>query len=473
MNTQVTCSVTGPTASEEIRALFLCGASRAYGEINVVLPLAESVAKAGGEAWFLASPLAAQLARTKSPDRVFEMTGDRTANQSMFSRMIKKFRPNVILFSELYEILQPGEIRECPLLDWKVLRDLQDVDATLVFIDFIAHVQMLRDVLECSSCAQQLGERALQSFLERLWVIVPCPLNEPGPIASRRGLAFRIDGSLPLTLSKEEKVRCRSKYLGKKREKDGILIVRGNSTWQADLADQRDLHLGEFFTDLLSLYLEDLPKPVTLASVSDRHQLRPPSNNRQLKVVNLPNLPPNEYQTLLLSADLVLTDNEISYSVGRAVGNTPTMVLVNSFTVKDLFRREGTDGPLGRLISDVETKWPGSIFPHAIYPLPLQKEALLGWREKEAGQAGATNGELHVSSTRLGRMASSPFLRAELYGGRETKEMFHRVLLDTTARQELQRHELSYLNRLNQVGDPVAVLRQVQANRELAQHTVV
>src|SRR5919106_1749629 len=108
MNQQVT-SPGAESPSEEMRALFLCGASRAYGEINVVLPLAESVAKAGGEVWFLASPLAAELARTKSPDRVFEMTGDRTANQATFSRMIKKFRPNVILFSELYEILQPGE----------------------------------------------------------------------------------------------------------------------------------------------------------------------------------------------------------------------------------------------------------------------------------------------------------------------------------------------------------------------------
>jgi hypothetical protein len=249
--------------------------------------------------------------------------------------------------------------------------------------------------------------------------------------------------------------------------------VRGNSTWQAELAEQRNLHLSEFFTELLALYVDDLPRPVTLASVSDRHQLPPPADSRKLKVVNLPNLPPNAYQTLLLSADLILTDNEISYSVGRAVGHTPAMVLVNSFTVRDLFRREGTDGRLGRLISDVETKWPGSIFPHAIYPLPLQKDALTAWRAKDEGEGGRRNGALPVSRTRLGRMASSPFLRAELYGGRETKEVFHRVLLDPAARQELQQHEHSYLDRLNQVGDPVSVLRQVQANRELTQHTVL
>jgi hypothetical protein len=188
-------------AREEIRALFVCAASRAYGEVNVAIPLAQSVLDAGGEAWFLASPLAAELVRAKSPDRVFEMTGDCLANQSTFLRIVKKFRPNVILFSELYEILQLDETRECPLIDRKLLADLQGIDAALVFIDFIAHVEMLRDVLTCSYCAQRLGERPLQAFLERLWVVVPCPLNEPGPVPNRRGMPFRIDASLPLALN--------------------------------------------------------------------------------------------------------------------------------------------------------------------------------------------------------------------------------------------------------------------------------
>src|SRR5215471_15624914 len=144
-------------SAEEIRVVFLCAPSRAYGEINVVLPLAESVAQAGGEVWFLASPLAARLARPKFPDRVFEMTGDASTNQTTFWRIVKKFRPNMVVFPELYELLQLNRWPDCPLIDWKLLQDLQGLEAVLVFVDFIAHVEMLQGVLACDVCAKGFG----------------------------------------------------------------------------------------------------------------------------------------------------------------------------------------------------------------------------------------------------------------------------------------------------------------------------
>jgi hypothetical protein len=341
-----------------------------------------------------------------------------------------------------------------------------------VFIDFIAHVHMLQDVLRCSICANHFGKSALQSFLERLWVVLPCPLNEPGPLEGRRGLPFRVNASLPATVKAEEKARCRLKFLGKAQEKKGILILRSTSSWQADLADRGNLHLKEYFADLLALYLEDFPRPVTLVSLSDRHRLRPPTNGRQLKVINIPNLSPQEYQTLQLSADLILTDNEISYSLGNAVGKTPAMVLVNSFSIKELMEREGRQSALGRLLREIQGKWPHSVFPHLIYPLKLSQNEVMAGRGAEA-RNGSPSKAFLAETIRLGRMPSSPFLRAELYGGEQTKNLLHRVLLDSSARQELLQQELSYLNRLNQIEEGVSVLKQVQAGHRLSRHTVL
>ena len=448
--------------AEDIRSLFVCAASRAYGEINVVLPLAQGVAQAGGEVWFLVSPLAAQLARSKFPDRVFEMTGDCITNQITFWRIVKKFRPNMVVFPELYQILQIGRKPECPLVDWKLLQDLQELEATLVFIDFIAHVQMLQNVVACDVCAKRFGRHVLRAFLERLWVMVPCPLNEPGQVQGRRGIPYRTRTALPVVGPSKDKSRCRLKFLGRKDQKEGVLILRSNSTWQAELAEQQNLHLHEYFTDLLTLYLDGLGKPVSLVSVSDRNKLRLCSDNKWLKVINLPNLPPDEYQTLLHSADLILTDNEISYSVGNAIGNTPTVVFVNSFSAKELFERERADGALGRLISRVKQKWPSSFFPHAIYPLRMQKRDMIAFRSTDPQQDGPSDALL-PSTIRLGRMSSSPFFRAELYGGRETKDLLHRLLLDRSTKQELLRHETSYLSRLNQIESGVTVLKQLHA----------
>ncbi len=467
-------SNTGPdlrgVPAEDVRALFLCGASRTYGEINVVLPLAESVVAAGGEVWFLSSPLAAQLGRPAFADRVFEMSEDRAANQVLFWRIIKKYRPNLVVFSELYEILQSDRPRECPLLDSVLLQDLESVEATLVFMDFIAHVGALQEVLACEHCAGQWGRRALRSFLRRLWVILPCPLHEPGPVPGRRGIPFRIGPSPSSeTAGVTDRTRCRAKYLGKAAERDGVLILRGSSTWQADLAEEAGVQLHEYLSDLLALYFEDFPRPVTLVSVSDRHKLRRPEGNSRLKVVNLPNLPRDEYRTLVLAADLVLTENEISYSLGQALGHGHGVLFVNSFTSRELSRREIDHEGLRRLLSKVEENWPGSIFPHVIHPIRLTKAD----HKLSEAPVSASGGSLPVATTRLGRMASSPFVKIELYGGRQTREILHRLLLDSSAAQELVREETGYLERLQRAESGVGVLAQICAVGRLASHTAL
>src|SRR5262249_57455589 len=113
-------------------------------------------------------------------------------------------------------------------------------------------------------------------------------------------------------------------------------------------------------------------------------------------------------------------DNEISYSLGKALGNTPVVVLVNSFGAKELLERQRADGAVGQLLSRVVEKWPSSIFPHAFYPLRVKKSDLAAWRDVESPPA-APSDSLVPSTLRLGRMRSSPFVRAELYGGEGTK----------------------------------------------------
>jgi hypothetical protein len=435
-----------------VRAMVVCLPSRANGELNVALPLALGIRRAGGAAWLFASPLGANVARRQMGHGVFEATHDRDTNQTIFWRMVKKYRPNLIVFSELYEILQPRRVQGCPLIDRRWLARLARTDASLAFLDFIAHVPALQAVLGCPTCSGQLGAGVLQSFFERLRVVLPCPLNEPAPVTGRRGIPFRM---MPDATRKTpgQRRRARRELLNSKGVDGGLLVLRAGSTWQTVLAEQAGVSIGEFMTPLMEQYLCGLGRQVTLVTVSDRQAL-PPSRRKDLRIVNLKNLPPADYERLLLASDLFLTDNEIGYTLGKTLGNVPAAVLVNSFTAEQVLAREGRASALRALVSEMENRRPGSVFPYRIYPLRIDPEYL--------GHADDPDGRATVPKTvRLNRMPSSPFIRLELFGGDETRDAFKGLLVEPSVRAAVRSQEVSYIRRLETVEDGPSVLRQV------------
>jgi hypothetical protein len=323
---------------KQLRAIFLVAPSRAYGEINVAIPLARSIVNSGGEVWFLASPLASGLANTQFPERVFELSSSRDDNQRTFWRMIKKYRANMVVFTELYEIIQPRRMTDCPLLSFNFFRDLEYLDATFVFVDFIAHVPALQEIAGCPRCAKRFGARQLESFLQRLWVVLPCPLNEPAEVPGRCGVPYRIH-DLPIPVPANDRHRVRKRMLGQNSGRDGILIVRTGSSWQAKLAEEYGVRVYEHLTDLLAGYLAGIKRTITLVSVSDKQFLHP-DQSKKIRVVNIGNLAPDDYQRLILSADLVLTDNQIGYTLATTIGNVPGGVMVNSYSAEQIMERE-------------------------------------------------------------------------------------------------------------------------------------
>jgi Family of unknown function (DUF6365) len=448
----------------DIRAIFLLSPSRAYGEINVAVPLAKSIADQGAQVWFIASPLAARIATLQFPGRVFVMGESREANQVIFWRVVKKYRVNVVVFSELYEVLQPRRMPDCPLLDRQFFQDIEYLDATLVFLDFIAHVPVLQQVAGCTHCAQRFGGGTLATFLQRLWVILPCPLNEPGEVRDRRGVPYRVH-ELPVPLSSADRTSTRKRLLGANGRSQGILIVRTGSTWQAKLAKEYGVRVYDHLTELLADYLRGLKRPVTVVSVSDKQRLRP-DRARRMRVVNVGNLDPTDYQRLILSADLVLTDNQIGYTLATTIGSVAAGVMVNSFQAEDIVQREGPRAPVSRIVQRIERECPGSIYPHRIFPLPADDEVM-----DEESQADSDSAPFGPDVIRLGRMRSSPYVKIEMYGGRRTREQFEWLLEDPAGGQYLRQQDRNYIGRLNAIDDGATVLAKVFQTRQLTAHT--
>ena len=419
--------------------------------------------------WFLASPLAAAVAREHFPASVFELTPDLERNQGILRRMAKKFKPDLIAFAELYEILRPGRQADCPLIDRWFLHLVADIDCTLVFVDFIAHVPMLRSIADCRPCVTRFGAHALQSFLERLWVVLPCPLNEPGPVEQRCGIPYRAQ-ALPLGIDDDTRARTRAKFLGHGREEDGFLILRTGSTWQTQLAEQRGHNLYKHLGDILAEYLCGLPKRVTLVSVSSRHQISCRSGG--LEIRNIANLPPREFDELALSCDLVVTDNEIGYTLARTLGRVPGLVLVNSFHAPDILKRERAGSRLRDIVSTMESQRPNCIYPHKIFPIPADEDDFVD-SVMEAVDATPVSASHEPKTVRLGRLVSSAFVRAELYGGQDTKREFEAILCDHGRRARLKQLDEAFLDRLNQLEDGASVLKRLVMQDSILEHTVL
>jgi hypothetical protein len=448
-----------------MRAILLCAPSRAYGEINSLILLAKSIDAAGGDVWFLASPLAAEVARLHFPQRVFDLTWELERNHVTFWRMIKKFRPDLILFSEAYEILRPQRKADCPIFTPRWLDELEQLDCAFVFVDFIAHVPILRSIANCEFCAGQFGKDRLEAFLKRLWVVLPCPLNEPGPVNGRCGIPYRAQ-RLPLTIEPHTRARVRSRFLGED-EQEGILILRTGSSWQTDLANKFGQTLYHHLGNLFAFYLADLPYPVTVVSVSSRHQIA--HSGSDLRICNISNLPPHDFDQLVLSSDLIVTENEIGYTLGKTLGRVPGMVLVNSFELEEILEREKGTSAIRKMVLEMEHRRPGCVYPHKIFPIRAGKEEFV---EEIVPGMGPGDGLSRppTSTLRLGRMKSAPFVKAELYGGDTTRLAFRSILCDPAFRAALNEQEEAYVTRLNRAEDGVTVLSRIAAHNSLVEN---
>jgi hypothetical protein len=262
----------------------------------------------------------------------------------------------------------------------------------------------------------------------------------------------------------------RSRYLGEDQQEDGILILMGVSGWSRQKAQRHGYPLFDYLGELLGVYLAELPKPVTIVCVANRPLLRP-SKHPNLRIINADQMAPDDYERLLLSTDLVITLDETAYSFGKLLGNVPNLVLVNSYNLEEVLDRLESHDPIRRIVLDMEQQRPGSVYPHIHYPLQATPDLLADgppqWHHPEGGSV-----PFFQRMVRRRNYVSSPFLRAELYGGDETREIFHWLLCDPAARDRVREQENAYIERQSGLDDGMAVLKRLLTGGP-AGHTVL
>ena len=317
----------------------------------------------------------------------------------------------------------------------------------------------------------RLIARAWRPIFERMCILLPCPLHEPARVEGRQGHPYK-SMTMPLRVDPDVRTQVRARYLGEGAQGEGALIFHSVPRWSFRLSKALKAPLYDDLGEILAEYLADVARPVTIVSVNDGTLLRP-SSAKGVRVVNLAGLPLSEFDALLLSSDLVLTENIVSFTLAKAVGNVPGVALVNSWTAQEILDREAEGSEIRRLVMRAERRRAGSIYPHVMYPVRRPGKGEAPSPRRLLFDAAAPSIPLPDEMIRVGSTPSSPFIQAELYGGQETGDLFRALLCDETRRAQVRAEDEVYLERQRELPEGVTVLQRLLAGRTLGETVLV
>ena len=181
--------------------------------------------------------------------------------------------------------------------------------------------------------------------------------------------------------------------------------------------------------ELLSLYLQDFPSDtcIKLIGVSDETKFVSMKNGGKIEFVSLPFLHLEEYEQLILSCDLFITDNITSCSMGKAVfGKIPVISLVNHMEYEELKTQRDSHNPTLRSIIE---KW-NYIIPNGLYPFLVFPN---GWH-KELAPLMEQNDYFKCVHT------------CEMFDLKETSQTIFNMLYSKTEIDKLQKMQQLYIN---------------------------
>jgi hypothetical protein len=183
---------------------------------------------------------------------------------------------------------------------------------------------------------------------------------------------------------------------------------------------------------ILEDYFADLPRPVTLVSVNSG-DLLPPAPRGSIRIVNLPPLAVRDFEALVAAADLLLTENCFSATLGKAIcADVPALAWRNSFDVEALLARVTSETPSA--ILEAVLQHPAIVKPWVAFP----------WWTPDVQRGLSVLDRNSVAAA---------FTRLEIFGDKATAETVRRLFLDDHLRERLTMARREYIAKILQLPD--------------------
>jgi Family of unknown function (DUF6365) len=418
-----------------VNVLFVTPSEVSSGESVTALHMAEWLRTEGCAVHFLASGFTASFIRSRLPDAVTQFGSDLSCNQSLWAHSLQEFRPTQIVFCD-YPLLalRSGAI---PLRDKHWENRLDECDAEIFTLDHLGYAQRAR-LIFFGPAHDTLGIERIPATPSRIHVLLPCPLHDP-IATSLRGQPFRFWNSRP-DLPEADHTQGRVAYV---RSAEEILILHIVSGWAVRAAELIQSPYYLFLPRLLSYYLRDLARPVTVLSVNDG-SLMPETKNGNVRFINTGPVAPSHYERLLQASDLILTENRISVSLAKAIHlGKNCAVLHNTYTLLEILNSQL--GPPSLLAQQMEQERLGSVFPFEVLPI---------WGRGDLEELGIFDKRNELEGV----------AEIEIFGGDATTQQLRALLTDNASRERMRASQSSYLARIESLPSPLEALRHAQSH---------
>ena len=415
------------------RFLLVAPSDMSTGEAITLAHVAEDLERAGASLRFLASAGARRLIEPGFAGRVQSFNTERTSNQDLWRQTIDAFRPQVIVFAD-YPLLFFAS-GAAPLADAGWVEELERTPAALFTLDHLGYAQRER-IVPFGPPHMTFGLQVTPPLPARMRILLPCPIHDPSACGFR-GTAFRAWSAMAVAAAERQSVRERLGVDGR-----GALVLHSTPAWAVHLARELGLPQHRYLAPLLAELFSGGERSVTIVSVNVDGLLAPDEIDG-VRFVNLAPMPPAEFERLIAAADLVLTDNAIATSLGKAVcSGRPSALLANRCGLTELLERG--DQPGARWAASIERERPGAIFPWDVFPI---------WSHDDLAHLGF--GDRH------------PFrrthARAEIFGGAATRTMLGELLEQSPARRQQAAVQSEYAARLAVLPDAGSAIAEALA----------
>ena len=402
--------------------LFVTPSETGTGEAMTASYVARDLLRHGHAVHFAASRTTAPLLSDIFVDRVTLFAGSTAENQGLWREVVRTVRPDAIVFADYPLLFMTSGSVHLASPQWA--DDLRAAATHLVTFDHVGFAQGPGMVFFGPPHLTMHAENFLP-VPQEMEVLLPCPLFE-GRVPGFRGTPVRY-WNLPLTLPTATRKQTRDRYLADGEE---FLLVHSTPRWAIRMAGEMGLPHYEMLPRLMNHYLSDLQARVVMVSVNDG-SLLPEERSSHLRIVNVAPVSADELERLLLSADLVLSDNTVSASLAKAVcAGVPTLALTNSLRLQQAAAVD--DRMVADTVNEMERRKSGCIFPFEVFPI---------WSRRELQQLGVLEQPLYKEA----------LVNVELYGGRQTAQLLEALLTDHLAKQRLHDAQHAYIAALSSV----------------------
>lgn len=341
---------------------------------------------------------------------------DKVRNRAITEKLLQEFRPDYIIASDVYTLWYS--------YTWTGLNMEMFQDYGIPFGSFDSYEFGSTDYVQ----DYYGGYKAvLPKLIDQCdFVIRYCPINKLGNADQRIKYTYLYErASLPDQAKREE---FHKKYRPNGNEK---VIFMTNSDWESLNVNRLPAlsNLLQWTPRIIMNYLADLDEKITIIHIGPHSWELPQEVKSQIVYYHYPFLSPQEFDDLLSLSDLFITTNVISSTLAKAVYRfIPSIVLQNDKLI-DFNRLSGSLSKMPpwyqKMAQEVKIVYPFRLFP-------------FGW--------------FHFLETVLSNNDYlDTFIQCNMFQLHKVRNLLHRYLFDTDAREDLIHRQEQYIERILQL----------------------